>query len=398
MSVSVYAINSTLSQVTQEEMQGFLHSVSEALGEALIPVDAKTLAARPFGLVYIASGGSEDRFMEDYFPLMDRTRPCRILTSGDSNSLAASMEILSRLHEEGCEGEILHGSRSFIAERIRILSRAAQAKAALTGLRLGLVGAPSDWLIASSYDPDALHAKLNAEIVPISMDELLREISAGGYPESAWTAQLLGLGYDRAEMEKSLQVYGALRRLVDRYQLGAVTVRCFDLLDSVQTTGCLALAILNAEGIYAGCEGDVPSALSMAILGAVSGQPGFMCNPSRIDMEAGNMILAHCTLPLNMPYTLNLTTHYESGIGVAIAGSIPVGPCTVFKAVGALNRYYVKAGRLTQNLREPCLCRSQIRVELDDFSYFLTNPIHNHHIVCVGDHTAAVEEFFRLLH
>ena len=185
---------------------------------------------------------------------------------------------------------------------------------------------------------------------------------------------------------------------MDRYQLGAVTVRCFDLLDSVQTTGCLALAILNAEGIYAGCEGDVPSALSMAILGAVSGQPGFMCNPSRIDMQAGNMILAHCTLPLNMPYALNLTTHYESGIGVAIAGSIPEGPCTVFKADGALSRYYVKAGRLTQNLREPCLCRSQIRVELDDFSYFLTNPIHNHHIVCVGDHTAAVEEFFRLLH
>ena len=398
MSVSVYAINSTLSQVTQEGMQGFLHSVSEALGEALVPVDAKTLAALPFGLVYIASGGSEDRFMEDYFPLMDRTRPCRILTSGDSNSLAASMEILSRLHEEGCEGEILHGSLPFIAERIRILSRAAQAKAALTGLRLGLVGAPSDWLIASSYDPDALHAKLNAEIVPISMDELLQEIAAGGYPESAWTAQLLGLGYDRAEVEKSLQVYGALRRLVDRYQLGAVTVRCFDLLDSVQTTGCLALAILNAEGIYAGCEGDVPSALSMAILGAVSGQPGFMCNPSRIDMQAGNMILAHCSLPLNMPYALNLTTHYESGIGVAIAGSIPEGPCTVFKADGALSRYYVKAGRLTQNLREPCLCRSQIRVELDDFSYFLTNPIHNHHIVCVGDHTAAVEEFFRLLH
>ena len=118
MSVSVYAINSTLSQVTQEGMQGFLHSVSEALGEALIPVDAKTLAALPFGLVYIASGGSEDRFMADYFPLMDRTRPCRILTSGDSNSLAASMEILSRLHEEGCEGEILHGSLPFIAEQL----------------------------------------------------------------------------------------------------------------------------------------------------------------------------------------------------------------------------------------------------------------------------------------
>ena len=35
-----------------------------------------------------------------------------------------------------------------------------------------------------------------------------------------------------------------------------MTVRCFDLLGRIGTTGCLALAILNAEGIPAACEGD----------------------------------------------------------------------------------------------------------------------------------------------
>lgn len=397
MSIPVYEIRSTLSQVRREIIDRFLSEVSAAVGEPLESVTAAELARRPFGLVFVASGGSESQFLAEYFPAMDKARPCYILTSGDSNSLAASMEILSRLHEEGCQGEILHGSLQKIAARIHALSRACGALSALRGIRLGAVGAPSDWLIASTYQPDTLAAKLGAEVISIPMEELLAEIAQGGYPENEWTAKLLSMGYDRAEMEKSLAVYGALRRLAERYRLGGMTVRCFDLLDSVKTTGCLGLAILNAEGIYAGCEGDLPSLLSMAILGAVSGEPVFMCNPSRIDTDAGNMILAHCTLPVNMPYRMSLTTHFESGIGVAIAGSIPEGPCTIFKTSGDLSRYFVKAGRIVENLREPTLCRSQIRLELDDFSYFLTDPINNHHTVCVGDYAAAVEEFFKLL-
>ena len=47
-----------------------------------------------------------------------------------------------------------------------------------------------------------------------------------------------------------------------------------------------------------------------------------------------------------------------------------------------------------ENLHEDCLCRTQIRLALDDFSYFLTRPINNHHLVCLGDHTAALEQFF----
>ena len=397
MSVPVYEIRSSLSQVKRDVIDRFLNDVSAALDEPLEHVAPDELATLPFGLVFVASGGSEGKFLSEYFPLMDRSRPCYILTSGDSNSLAASMEILSRLHAEGCKGEILHGSITKIAARIKALARANAAMDKLKGIRLGCVGEPSDWLIASTCNPDSLAAKLGAEIVNIPMSELLSEIAVGGYPQNPWVEQLEAMHYDPAEMKKALNVYGALRRLVDRYQLGAVSVRCFDLLDTVYTTGCLGLAILNAEGVYAGCEGDMPSLLSMAVLGAVSDQPVFMCNPSRIDTDAGNMILAHCTLPLNMPYEMTLTTHFESGIGVAIAGSIPEGPCTIFKTSGDLSRYFVKSGKLVENLREDTLCRSQIRVELDDFSYFLTDPINNHHTVCVGDYTSAMEEFFHLV-
>ena len=182
-----------------------------------------------------------------------------------------------------------------------------------------------------------------------------------------------------------------------KYGLSGVTVRCFDLLEPIKTTGCLGLAILNAQGIFGGCEGDVPSLISMAILGTVSGQPVFMCNPSRIDTAKGEMVLAHCTLPVNMPESMRLTTHYESGIGVAIAGHIPEQECTIFKTSAKLDRYFAKRGEIIENLSEAVLCRTQIKLRLDDYSYFLKGPIQNHHLLCLGDHVAAIDALYEMI-
>lgn len=395
MSVSVYQIQSSLSQVTQDHVNAYLASIEKELNETLELVDIEAFQQAPFGLMFVASGGSEGIFLSKYDMIADR--PLYILTSGESNSLAASMEILSYLQQQGKQGEIIHGSVKDVAQRIQTLRKALTAKAQLKGTRTGLIGEKSDWLIASSDDGTAYEAKLGITLVPVEIEELVEEYNKKTYVDNQWTQQLKSYGYDSVEIERALNVYGALRRLVDKYSLSAVTLRCFDLLSSIQTTGCLALAILNAEGIYAGCEGDVPAIISMEILGAVSGNPIFLCNPSRIDTAKGEMVLAHCTLPMNMPKKLRLTTHYESDIGVAIAGEIDETECTIFKTSAALDRHFVKAGTIVENLHEAHLCRTQIKLQLDDFSYFLTKPINNHHLVCLGDHTAAIQEFFTLL-
>ena len=203
--------------------------------------------------------------------------------------------------------------------------------------------------------------------------------------------------FDRQELRKALDLYGALDRLVERYGLGGLSVRCFDLLERVKTTGCLGLAVLNARGIYGGCEGDLPSLVSMVILGEVSGQPAFMCNPSRMDLEQGEMVLAHCTLPLNMPEQMELKTHFESDIGVAIAGQIPEDEITVFKISGDLREYYVDGGRILKNMQDPTLCRTQIKVKLSSYDYFLERPISNHHVICCGDCRQALNYFLAFL-
>jgi len=307
------------------------------------------------------------------------------------------MEILSYLQDHGKKGAILHGDGKTVARKLKALAQANEALKKLRGAKFGVLGEPSDWLIASKANEPVLKEKLGIRLVHIPLSELEEEYEKHSYVPNKWTEYLLAKGYDKEQMEKAFYVYGGMKRIVDKYGLHGITVRCFDLLTSVFTTGCLGLAILNADGVYGGCEGDIPSLISMAILGDLTGKPVFLCNPSRIDTVNKEMVFAHCTMPINMPYEFDLTTHYESGIGVAIAGSLKEGDMTIFKASGDLSRHFVKKGEILENLREPSLCRSQIKVKMDDYSYFTNQPIHNHHLVVLGDEVDAVEEFFNLI-
>lgn len=393
MEIGVYEVKSSITEYDQKIYDEFFSGIEEQIGCTLKKLSFDEFLKAEFRLVFVATGGSEGKFLEMYDKISDK--PCYILTTGYSNSLAASMEILSYFKQHNKKGEILHGSVKQVAQRIEDLFRATTAKKAIDGMKFGVVGKPSDWLIASDADKRAFKKKLGVELIDISMDELLSEIAKNSYVDNEYTLKLKSLGYDAAEVGKALYVYGAFRRIVDKYSLSGITVRCFDLLSTVHTTGCLGLAVLNAEGIYGACEGDVPSLMSMAILGEVSGKPVFMCNPSRIEKDS--MIFAHCTLPVTMPKKMSLTTHYESGIGVAIAGTIEEGEFTIFKINNDLSRHYTAAGKITDNLHEQFLCRTQIRVKLSDYSYFTKDPINNHHIICEGDYTGAVNELCAMI-
>ena len=97
--------------------------------------------------------------------------------------------------------------------------------------------------------------------------------------------------------------------------------------------------------------------------------------------------LGHCTIPLSLVESYELTTHFESGIGVAIRGFMKKGPVTVFKVSGDLSRCFIEEGELLENGCAEDLCRTQQLIRLNNpqaAKYFLTNPIGNHHIILEG--------------
>ncbi len=344
-------------------------------------------------LIYVRTGGAEGIFRSLLPEMLSRgISRYYLLTSGKSNSLAASLEILSYLGQQGLKGEVLHGSPEYLRSRINALETVAIARQKLHGARIGVIGEPSDWLISSHADPVSVMDRIGARLESIPMEELLQEIGraqADPAPSEVPMADNV-----RASYPGATQIYYALEVLVKNHKLNALTLRCFDLLSSVGNTGCLALASFNADGFPASCEGDVPALLSMMISQALTGFTGFQANPSRIDVETGEILFAHCTVPFNMVRNWQYDTHFESGIGVGIHGEIPEGPVTVFKVSGKLDRFFAAEGELLYNQYEDNLCRTQVvlKVKPEEARYFLTKPIGNHHIIVPGHCKALFEE------
>ncbi len=393
--IAVYTITSGLhdEQSVAKLSDEFLAGVFPEGNFQFKGADFSDFGSHDLDLIYVRTGGAEGIFKGLLPEMLARgIERYYLLTSGKSNSLAASLEILSYLRQQGLKGEVLHGNPGYLQERVVALETVAIARKKLQGTRIGVIGQPSDWLIASHADPMALMDKLGVKLVEVPMEELLQEIEKA--PAENAPAEVPMADNVRASYPGATQVYHALEVLVKKYELGAFTLRCFDLLTAVGNTGCLALASFNADGIPASCEGDVPALLSMMIAQALIGCTGFQANPSRIDVQTGQMLFAHCTVPFNMVKEWQYDTHFESGIGVGIHGNLPEGPVTVFKVSGKLDRHFAAQGELLYNQYEDNLCRTQVVLQLapEDARYFLTDSIGNHHIILPGHCKALLEE------
>lgn len=350
-----------------------------------------------FSLVFVETGGSEEKFLK-IFPTLQA--PILLISNGKNNSLPASFEIKTYCETHGVEAYITTGKEEDCANEIRHFARLKHAIASLTGARLGVIGEPSGWLISSKMDSQEVKAYFGLDLIDISMEELMREIDKhemGSVPHFSFLSKKFS---NQEVLNGACYIYGALKRLVNKYHLSAFTIRCFDLLGRYKNTACLALALLNEQGIISTCEGDVPSLLTMYMLYALTGRPSFQANPSSIDMDKNTLLLAHCTVPFNMISRYELMTHFESGLGIGIKGLMPedkISICKLFLNEGKLvDNSFIASGKIIENCSLPGYCRTQIRVQLDQYSMFalFQKNFGNHLIITYAD---VEEDFYALL-
>ena len=354
-------------------------------------------------MVLVGSGGVEEMVKA----CIDRLPPYVVLIAdGLKNSLAASLEILSWMRIDRRQGRVLHGTTSFIMQGINDYACAHDALAKLNGKRVGVIGKPSGWLIASNVDYQALSERWGIEMVDVPLDEVVK-----GYPAIAddevqditheFISQAIGVKEpSRDEVVKAMRLYRAVKAIVERYHLDAFTLNCFDLIPTTRTTGCVALALLNQEGIPAGCEGDEQTLLTMLAVQAATGEMTFMANPSKIlDNDAREMVFAHCTIAPAMTDRYIVRDHYESLSGVAVEGIFDPMDVTVVKCGGtSMEHYFISKARLLECTSKPNMCRTQLRLRLEQpLDYFLERSIGNHHVIVRGDHATRISAALRLL-
>lgn len=345
-------------------------------------------------IFFIESGGSEELFKKIY---KEYKEPYVLFATNANNSLPASLEIISFLDKHNLKNKLIHStSENFVRtlEHIEIpneknFRKITNEVEVLKGKRAGVVGRPSNWLISSDVDYSKAKEKFGLELVDISFEEFKREIDKKILP--SWSDNFIKENQNdkinSKEIELALYIYSALKNLVIKYKLDAFTVRCFDLLGTVKSTSCLAFALLAKEGIVATCEGDIPALITMMIIKARFGLDSFQANPSYINLEKNEIILAHCTIPLSMVTSYKLDTHFESKIGIGIKGELETKGVTIFKVNSSLDKYCVLSAKIEKNLSKDNLCRTQILLKtVENLSEILTSPNGNHLIIFYGDH------------
>jgi len=266
--------------------------------------------------------------------------------------------------------------------------------------RIGIIGKPSDWLIASVPSTKILSKLKGFEFINISIQELYSiydQVITKADGALLNSLPIINESINQDEQNKSEAFYLALKQLVEENNLSAFTIRCFDLLLEYQTTGCFALSKLNDEGIIAGCEGDIVSLMGMIIATRKTGQTVWMANPSQIDVENSQLILAHCTVPTCLADDVKLDTHFESNQGIGLIGNMKETDVTLFRLGGKkLNKKFVCTGKIIPHEQNPNLCRTQIRVKVnksEKLNELLTNPLGNHLLVLFGKHSDILDEF-----
>jgi L-fucose isomerase-like protein len=388
MNIKIVKLVSDIS--AKEVASPFIKKVNEKLAPWSISENTKNADIVLFAII---TGGTENKFkkvFQKYAP------PYFILFNEFNNSLPAAMEILSFLNMQGLEGELIDINKLF--------KQYFKKRLPLAGKTLGSIGKPSDWLIASTY-PDSFykkHFKLNVKYIPISkvIETFNRIPDKTAQNAAAKFAKKANAIYEinSSEITKAFKFYLALKDVIKKYNLNFITVRCFDIIKPLNTTGCVALSLLNSEDITAGCEGDIPATLTMELAKLSTGEIPFMANVSYLKETKNNLLVnfAHCTVATNIVKAFNLRTHFESGKGVGIQGIFEEGPGTVVRIGGKLlKEAVVIPGYIRKSKFSTHRCRSQLNFETDKKfeNYFLKTPLGNHHIIIRGNYEQALKNF-----
>lgn len=345
----------------------------------------------------ISTGGVENIFLD----LLKRNlvgTNVTLIADGRFNSLAASMEILTYLNNNNIKAFIAYGSNEEISARLKehphvdfVNEQCGSAALSLSGDKIAVFGEPSDWLIASNVDRDFLKQKFYIDFVDIPLDTLFRRFSLIDDNMVEFLAADFQAVTSRGETTErdlldSLKIYLAINQICQENNCTCATVRCFSIIEKLKATGCLALALLNDEGIDAACEGDLQSLLSMILVRRVTGMPSFMANPSAMSKDNHTTTFAHCTVPTTMCRRYGFRSHFESQCGLAVAGEFsPSEVYTIFKWGGEkLDRFFVEEAVSVVAPSNENLCRSQLTLNFYNPEYMLNNPIGNHHIILKG--------------
>jgi len=193
------------------------------------------------------------------------------------------------------------------ASDVLSLIRALRGWKTIRTLKVLYIGRYPSHSVAASPEItfDKLKERFDSEVVQIGFKEYVEEVDSVSDAEvkdvvEEWKRNFVFLD-NRANMVKHYaKIYVALKKLMNRYGANSLTVDCAGLPD-LEYVPCLAFSLLINEGVPCGCEGDLPTLYTLALLMGVSGKPALMGNlnenVTHSDIENNIVVVNHDVVP-----------------------------------------------------------------------------------------------------
>jgi len=220
----------------------------------------------------------------------------------------------------------------------------------------------------------------------------------------------------RSKIEDSVRMFLSIKKICEENGYSAVAFSCWPKLMPLEgMTGCLINAMLNNEGIVAGCEADTLSTVSMLTLKYLAGTSTVLMDLPKFDTDDNSLMLWHCgTSPFDIADERGvvLDRHYFADytseerykdVGPITDVLFRPGDLTVFRFTGEGENFYYFTGQVfngekktfhgsrgwVKNLR---LYDEPINV-LDLMNTFLVNGLPHHYPMVLQDVGKYIEEF-----
>ncbi len=354
--------------------------------------------------LFVGTGGTENA-IASFVNKVKLKSPIILLSYDLNNSLPAAMETRGCLEDGGQNAQIIHGTLDELAFMIKQWNEFTDIMNKLSKCRIGVIGTPSEWLIASKVDEEVVKEMWGITIGHIPVSELYdipdNEITdnihrmSDKFLENATSNEV-----DKERIIEAVKVVERLQQLAKKNQFDAISVECFSFVLETDITACYALSHLNDQGLVAGCEGDIPSTFTMLLLKLLTNQPTFMANVISVNTQKNTVTLAHCTVALQLLDEYSITTHFETDKSVAIRGRFKTPQDVTILKIGGkdLSNWWLTKGTILNNTSISLACRTQIEIKIEKpVSYFLEQSIANHHILVLGDHTKKIDQFFEFV-
>jgi L-fucose isomerase-like protein len=345
--------------------------------EKLISPEKYTLTESSPDILYFLTGGSEQSAIKQvsagHFYLL--------IGSQHNNSYASATEVKAYLNDMNIPSMLLDEEEAETKTILKDFYTIDQALKSLNGKKLGLIGQISDWLISSAIPPDLLEAKFGIKLIGIPWSELAHfsEFKASDSFLDSFSCE------KHIDLTETAKVSELLMDTIKKWNLDAITVECFPLVNKDSVTACLPLAKFNNEGIPAGCEGDLTAIAGMMLCKELTGIIPWIANINKATDEV--CMFSHCTIAPSLVSDISVKTHFETGKGTAIEGDFKGDLITIFRFDNKLSKAFIASANITGRPKSITACRTQIEVKLTENEVKLLKqyPLGNHHLIFPGD-------------